>query len=154
MPYFIGTSSNFPTASTYSSKNGLEIYWDVKHPQGETVFLNHCQGGAGGFDWYTIGAYHYRSNLMYLDDNKNLSLLNNISCNSLTVSGNVTCATLELTGDFSCDNISSQVMFLCNDISTTGDINISSTTSSTSQTIRLLNLCRRSWNCWNIKCIR
>ena len=31
LPYFVGTSSNFPTATTYSSKNGLEIYWNVKH---------------------------------------------------------------------------------------------------------------------------
>ena len=67
--------------------------------QGDTVFLNHSQGGAGGFDWYTIGAYHYRSNLMYLDDAKNLSLLNNISCVSVSATGNISCATLELTGD-------------------------------------------------------
>jgi len=36
--YFVGTSANFLLSTTYSSKNGLEIYWDVQHPQGESVF--------------------------------------------------------------------------------------------------------------------
>jgi len=44
LPYFIGTSTNFLSSTT----NGLEIYWDVQHPQGDTVFLNH--------NWWTIGA--------------------------------------------------------------------------------------------------
>ena len=68
LPYFIGTSANFPTSTSYSSKNGLEIYWNVKSGQGDTVFLNHSQGGSGGFNWWSIGTYHYLSNLMYLDD--------------------------------------------------------------------------------------
>jgi len=95
LPYFIGTSANFPSSTTYStSKNGLEIYWNIKTSQGDTAFLNHSAGGSGGFNWWTVGIYHYRSNLMYLDDARNLSLLNNISCESVTATGNVTCASL------------------------------------------------------------
>jgi len=92
LPYFNAPQTSlFPTSTSYSSKSGFEIFWNIKTSQGDTAFLNHSAGGSGGFNWWTIGILHNRINLMYLDDNKNLSLLDDVSCVSVTATGAMSC---------------------------------------------------------------
>jgi hypothetical protein len=88
-----------------------------------TNFLNCAQGGSGGFSWYKTSSTTIPTKLMNLDNNKNISDLNDVSCATVTTTGNVSCASVSATGNVSCATIS-----------TTGNVNIASTTSSTSQT--------------------
>ena len=111
LPFFSAPSTLlFPTSTSYSSKSGFEIFWNIKSGQGDTVFLNHSAGGSGGFNWWNVGTLHNRINLMYLDDSKNLSLLNNISCASVTATGAISCSTVNATGAINMTSLTSETI--------------------------------------------
>jgi hypothetical protein len=107
---FLNCSGTMPIGSTGSTR-GTSFYWNPANiGMGDSAFLNYGQSGAGGFSFYTTNngtpALSGPTQLMKLDSSKNLSLLNNISCASITCSGTIQGATINNTGSIYMDNAS------------------------------------------------
>ena len=79
-----GANTTMPTGT--SNEAGLKIYWNNPNGTGNTIFMNHGQGGYGGFTFYNRSQTVSPTKIMDLDNNGNISSVNNITANAISVS--------------------------------------------------------------------
>jgi len=79
--------------------------------------LNCSQGGHGGFSFYKTSSKAISTKLINLDNNCNLSDLNNIAA-----SGHVSCVSATATDSVSCASLTSTGTVSCASVTTTGNI--------------------------------
>jgi len=118
--------ASFPTTNT-GSKAGHSKYRNIVSGTGYTCFLNYAQAGPGGFSFYTANHKNIPRLIASLDYQANLSNLNILSCNIITLGLNsLTSTLLEFLSTIS-SNVQTQFDNINTTITTLQTTSISST---------------------------